>query len=392
MKRLFSKIQVTIRKKHITRALNLILNENVTYLCSSIVKNGDLQIVIYSSKFNRLKNLFYENNIDFEFSKEVGLLANIKRNYHRLGLVFGAIFLIVMIFISSKFVWTINIQGNKKLSDEQILNELEKANFSLGSYIPKIDYKTLHNKVLLNSEEISWISVNITGSVANVLIRESLSEQSKDKKIYSNVVAKCDGQIALINVVEGKKQISIGDVVKKGDLLISGVLNSSAQGVRYVNAKGSVKAYVNKSISIYLPYTTTEKSYTKEVNSAISYSLFNNIIFFSKKYNKNSEFCDTIEKTEQVKLFNKIKLPIYRNETRFYEYEYNEVNYTKEQVIDKAFKELRQKLDVELKSAELVSKNIITNFDEEGFYVECNLYCLEDITSSIEFEIENNGG
>ena len=43
-------------------------------------------------------------------------------------------------------------------------------------------------------------------------------------------------------------------------------------------------------------------------------------------------------------------------------------------------------MDEELEDAELISKSVKTSFDDEYFYVECNLFCLEDIADVVEFQ------
>ena len=388
---IYSRISLIIPKNHIAKALSAILKNSLSYLNAGFIENGDLKIIVNEADYSSFINAFKECGIEARVLKKDGLKFLLKKFKHRLGLVFGLLFVLVVVTLSSKFVWSINIIGNQRLSEDDVLNELNKTNLHLGSYIPNINYKDLHNKILLNSNDISWVSVNITGSVANVYIREKIIEDRAQKNKYSNIVAKSDGQIALISVVEGKKQVSIGDVVKKGELLISGVLDSQSQGVRYVNAQGSVMAYVEKNIEVFIPYESKEKIYIGKPRTKYSYKIFNNLIFFSTKCRNYSEFCDTIEKTDKIKLFNAIDLPIYRSTTTIYEYKYEDVIYSKKQAVDLAFKELRGKMDNILENSELISKNVRTIYDENGVRLFCKLYCLEDISSSVEFYV-NNGG
>ena len=391
MKIIYSTV-VVLNKNDKTRALNVILKGSLTYIKLTYTKDDRLSIIIRTSDVSKYKKAFYENNIDAYFSSEKGALSLMKKIKTRVGLFLGIFILFISIIISSNFVWTINIFGNEHLTDEQVVSELEKAGFSIGSFIPGINYKTLHNEILLNSSDISWISVNISGNVANVFIKETLKEEVENQNKYSNLVAKEDGQIFLISVINGQKMVSSGDVVKKGDLLISGVIDSQSQGVRYVNADGSVLAYVNKNISISVPYNDVVKVYTNVIHSTKKYKIFNKDLFFFTKYGNYDAFCDTIEKTEQIEIFDHIKLPIYRTTTRYYEFEYQNVNFSKEQAVDKAFKELRERMDKELLNVELISKKITTSYDNNYLYLNCELYCLEDIASSVEFSVKNNGG
>lgn len=385
----YSKVSFVVERKNISKVLNIILSNSLSYIKSDFLKNGDLKITIFSLKKEIFKSVFTQNNIDIYFQKDKGLLAKIKQNSHRLGFMLGFILLLLSTYISSKFVWTINISGNITLNEDEVINELNNADFHIGTFIPLVNYKELHNKVLLNSEKIGWISVNINGSVANVKIKEKFDELSQDEAKYSNVISKYDGQIVSINVIEGEKQVSIGDVVKKGDLLISGVIDSQSQGVRYENAKGEIKAYVNKQIEIKIPYNNSIKQYTGKVYEDNSYIIFNNFINFYKKYSNYSAFCDTIEKIEQITIFDTIKLPVYKKTVKYYEYEYNDVTYTKSQAVDIAFSKLRYEMDKELKTAELISKSISTSYDNEFIYVTANLYCIEEIGINVDYDVKN---
>lgn len=386
---IYSKTFFIVEQKRVSKALNIILINSLSYIKTDFLKNGDLKITIFLKNKEKFEKCFNENNFDIKFKKEIGLIAKLKQNKHRIGFLIGFMFLLSSAFISSKFVWTINVYGNETLNENEVISELNNVNFHIGSFIPFVDYKELHNEILLNSDKISWISVNISGSVANVFVKEKFKEISKEEIKFSNVVSKYDGQIISINVIDGEKQVSIGDVVKKGDLLISGVIDSQSQGVRYENAKGEIKAYVNKEIEIKIPYNTYEKHYTGKVYEDKQYIIFNNFLNFYKKYSNYGTFCDTIEKIEQITVFDTIKLPIYKKTVKYYEYEYNDVTYTKSQAVDIAFIKLRYEMDKELKTAELISKSISTSYDNEFIYISANLYCIEEIGINVDYDMKN---
>ena len=61
--------------------------------------------------------------------------------------------------------------------------------------------------------------------------------------------------------------------------------------------------------------------------------------------------------------------------------------YTKEQAIEKAFIDLRKKLDIVLEDCELISKSVAIECDETGVKLKCKLYCIEDIAKKQEIKI-----
>ena len=86
-------------------------------------------------------------------------------------------------------------------------------------------------------------------------------------------------------------------------------------------------------------------------------------------------------------MFGRIKLPIVIAETKYFEYEYNDVKYSEREARDIALIKLRNELDTVLESAEILSKKINYFCDYEYYYIECDLYCMEDIAKIVEFQV-----
>ncbi len=382
-----SKTYIIVEKDLKLICLNLILSKNLTYY-KLYEKNEKIYFEISLFKKKRFTEIFDNANIKYEIKETEGLLNLIKTFRLRVGVLIGVIFLIFTLYLSSNVVWKINISGNNQLNDEKIIEILENCGFYVGKFIPNIKYDELHNNVLLANNDISWISVNISGNVANVEIKETLKEDINDKNTYCNIVSRYDGYISSINVINGERVVSSGEVVKKGDLLISGIVDSKAEGVRYLHAEGEIKAYVNKEILIKIPHKTEIKAYTGKVVKEKRLKLFSKYINFSLKSNKYDEFYDKINKIESINIFGIDNLPIMLETTKLYQYQYQEINRSKQEIIDLAFKELNYEMNEALKDAELISKSIKSYYDGESYYIECDLYCLEDIAEEVEIFID----
>ena len=380
MKRgLFSKTRIEISKNDKSKAISLILREGLKYKYSFIGKSGELIIVLYTENVKPFKSLFLENSIEAQFTVIDGFLSNIGRLKSRYGLLVGLVIVILLVNLSKNVVWKINVTGNTYVDDKEIVKELENIGFTYGTYIPGLDYDKLHNEFLLKSDKISWISVNITGNVANVLVKESIEFEKSPEILYSNIVAESDAQIQSIIVINGKKTVSIGDIVKKGQLLVSGIVDSQSQGAIYERAQGEIKAYVNKEISIQIPLKSSKKVYTGKSYKDYNYKIFNFPIKIASKCRNSECFYDTIEKREMLKAFGVFDLPISVKTTGYYEYVNEDVCYTLNEAMDLAFQKLKDELNYALKDSELISKQLVTSYDDEYFYIKCNLYCLEDI-------------
>ena len=273
MKKLNTYYEIKIPSNIKNRAMSLILEHHLTYKKSKLTKNF-LVLLTNKRQKNQICSFLEIHKLTVEVEEIQGLLSLLCPLKGRIGLYIGVLFLFIALFFSQRVVWRIDIIGNTSVSKEEIIKELESAGLNLGTYIPNIDYDILHNKVLLNSEALAWLSVNINGNVANVVVKEKEKTSEAKEKLYTNIVAKSDGYIDSIVVMCGKKEVKIGDVVKKGDILISGITDSQALGVKYEHASGVVKAYVNKEINIKIPLKTTEKVYTGNVIKQYNYKIY----------------------------------------------------------------------------------------------------------------------
>ena len=383
----FTEYEITIDGKLKVKVLSLIIKSSLTYKEAKMSANKEFKIRIKGKDRKIYEGLFQREQVEYKIIEITGIISTVTAIKNRIGIVLGMVFFLSILTFSSNIVWQINVYGNSETTKEEIISELENAGLSLGTFVPSIDYDALHNRILLSSKKLSWISVNITGNVANVYVREREEKIENQTPKYANIVAKYDGYIESISVNKGKKIVSIGQVVRQGDLLVSGIIDSQAEGVRYELADAEIKAYVNKEIFIKIPYKTTKKQYTGKRYIIKDYKIYNFLINFSSKYGNQSSFYDKIEKREIASIFGVVSLPLETITTTFYEYEYVDVVLTKDEAVDKAFLMLREEMDKSLKNAELISKNLKTSFDKSGFYISCQLYCLEDIAKTQEFYV-----
>ena len=162
----------------------------------------------------------------------------------------------VLLAASSFFVWDINVTGQEGLSEKEILKTLEGYGLYMGSYIPNINTARLENELVIDTDELSYASINLRGTVAEVVVRERKERDVENISVPSNLVASCDGQIEAIEVRGGVPTVKKGQIVKKGQLLVSGVIDSRAVGYRLVRARGEVYARISRSFTAEIPLVT----------------------------------------------------------------------------------------------------------------------------------------
>ena len=386
--------KVSVCAKDAERAMNILLKNN--FITSAPKRErgeseGALTFVVIARHMKILRESFAHRCIDAEISHIMGLPRLIERYKRRLGIFIGVAYFFAMLYASSFFIWEMNVSGNSTVSDEAILRLLDEVGCGVGSFIPAIDFDELRNRYLLNSPDIAWISVNMNGVVAEVEVREIMRGGAKGDESAANVVASADGQIDMVEVFSGRKAVNIGDVVKKGDLLISGVIdvgaNTGEGTVAYERAAGKVIARVIKDIYIKIPLSQEVKTFTGDSKSSYLINIFGKSVKFFSNSGISGDNCDKIVKTKQVTIFGEIFLPVNIVSETYNEYEMTNITITEEQAVELAFMRLRGEMDAALADddTELLERTIDSSYDGENFILTCSLYCLENIAQTAPF-------
>lgn len=167
----------------------------------------------------------------------------------RCGILAGMGFAILVTLLLSSMIWTINVSGNTELTDEQVIEAFYETGVKIGALKSKIDCTECAFQVTRKLPELTFASVNIIGSRAEIVVNErSTKPDFLDNSKPSNIVSTDDGVILSIDANIGKAEIKAGDAVLKGDLLISGITQNADGSENLKCAKGKVFAKVKKQI------------------------------------------------------------------------------------------------------------------------------------------------
>lgn len=337
--------------------------------------------------FLKNKKLISECIPDPIILQEYGLPHFLKKYRFRYGLMVGSVLFCMLLNLSSRYIWKVNIVGNEEVTNQEIMEELERVGIQIGGYIPSYDFKSLRNQILKNSETLSWIGLNMQGTVLDVEVKERIFKEEVTDNMPSNLIAKSDGQILYYTVYKGTTVIKAGDVVKKGDILVSGVNEYQTGGVRYTNSSGCVYARVLKEFTVEVPYLEEKKVYSgreieKKTLNFLGYGikLFNNSSISYEKYDK-------IKDKDGAMLFGRIELPLNITTETYKEYTLESNMLTEEEAYQKAIYLLRNLVNENLQNCDLLEKKVTVEKSENGVAVQCTLYCVEDIAEQQFFEV-----
>lgn len=373
-------LKISVEGYYIERFINICKNKNITIWNLKRNKNILLMFNIRIKEFRDMCKIAKQTNCKVKIISKNGLPFLIHRYKKRKIFIFLLLLIICFIWISSMFVWNVDIieENNQELVD--IKRDIEEAGLKSGILKQKVNSKEIINKLRLKRNDIAWMGIELKGTNAIVkLVKADNKPDIIDTNEYCNVVSDKAGVITKISAQNGTANVKVGDTVKKGDVLINGWMEGKYTGLRYVHAKGEIEAKVWYTKKKKIPYTLTQTRETGNVQEKYSLKINNFEINFSKKYSKFKIY-DTIETDSKFKIFSDFYLPISIVKTTYKEMEEYTKKYTIEEAKSLGIEELQKELDEEIKDKEkIVNKNINTYECEDGVEVYVTYEVLENI-------------
>ena len=200
--------------------------------------------------YRNIRKPAHKSGMKVKITRKRGLPFFVKYNKARVGVLIGAFVSVVLLFLSSCVLWDVEVTGNTKIKNEELLESLSGYDVRVGSVKSEIDTKSVESQLLKEYPELSWASINIFGMKAVLEVKENKDmPEIIDDNIPMNIVAKKDGRIILVNGYSGTNVVKEKDVVLRGDLLISGIKINQDGSERAVRAKGKVFAETTTNLS-----------------------------------------------------------------------------------------------------------------------------------------------
>ena len=362
-------VRIEVEGYYIERFINICTNRKILIWNLKRKRDVNLYLNIGISDFKRLSEIARKTKCRVKILKKRGVPFLLNRYKKRK--IFG-VFLIVMcvlIYISSGYIWNIeiNIQDNLELTD--IETELQSLGLKTGVKKSKINTDDIISNLRLVRSDISWIGIDIEGTNAIVnVVKADEPPAIVDNKEYSNIIAKKDGIITKITARNGTAKVNVGDTVQKGNILIEGVMEGKYTEARKVHSLGEVQAKVwyTDSEKVYFEQTLRNKTGKEEMKYEINFGDYK-----LKLYHSQSKFnlYDTEKENKNLKFGKDFYLPIgFTKIINKEEYE-EQKEYSMEDAKRMAIESLSAKLEENIENKDDICDKIIKT-EENADYVE----------------------
>lgn len=281
--------------------------------------NGNFYAGVKIADYRKMPHIRRNSDMSLRVIEKRGLPFILYRRKNRIGVVIGLLLFVLLLFFMSGSILSISVEGNCDIDTNDIINAFEENGVRVGARKSKIDITAVENKVSTEIPELVWVSLNISGTVATINVREGTkAPEVTGTEKPCNIVAKYGGQIALYEVYEGTAEQELNAAVAKGDLLISGIITYKDGTTVLRPARGKVFAKTEREFSF-----CTDDSFgiysVRKVRKSYTLDFFGlKITLPPNRFTKKADYLKRNEYEERV-FINDIGIPICLSENSMVE-------------------------------------------------------------------------
>lgn len=316
----------------------------------------------------------------------------------------GIVWFFLVLRILSLFVWQIHYEGQEEYTKETIRKEVSAMGVYVGMLRKNLNCDSIERSLRETFENISWVSAEEKGCVLNIKIKEGNSEEEMDngEEKKQHLTAPCDGTVQSIVTAAGTPQVKKGAAVKKGDLLISGLVEITGDDdtivkKNVVRAEGTVSLLTQISYEDCINRNYVEKNKTGKVINVYTF-YWNDKCFSVKnplKWFDNSDSYDIINYVCLKKNIIPMDITLQIKKSRYICYEKKTKEYTKqeaENLLQSRFESKKE--EYEENGYQIQEENLEITAKQDKYYASGTLTALVskmdrvDITET-ELQTEN---
>ena len=339
----FLKISYKVRGGSFSRLYKLIKSErlhaeNVCEQNSEITAN----IPFYSCK--RFERICAECGCESERLEDGDIVKAVKWVLHRPALFIGLLMVLLLIMYLKNIVIRFDIKNENEKIRSDIMNVLKEKNITVGSYIPDIVLVDAERALKQRVEGISWAGITRKGNSLIIDVIENIpAKKGSYSRFPSHLIATENATVEKVMLLDGQLKTVIGSGVRKGDIIISGIVETNKSKwvngkeeveskVRYTRSMGTIEGTFERTVVFEQSFDDTVKKQTGNVYSQKYLRLFSADIPLFFKSKTGSFYTD--EEVNNARVFGK-DLPFGIRTLTLTEYDRKPIRYSKEQALDK---------------------------------------------------------
>jgi similar to stage IV sporulation protein len=343
------------------RFINLCCNKKIFIWDLKRIEE-DYQFHIIAKNYKNLKPIAKKTGMIPVITKKTGFPFLMHRYRKRKGFFAGIFVCVIIVFILSLFLWDINILGGSKYTPEAMVKFLEDNHVYTGIMKNKVDCQEIEETIRLAYNDIGWVSAEIKGTRLIIKITETNMPAPAEIAIEpSHIVATKDGIIIRIITRAGTPKVKPGDVVKKGDILVSGIneIKGDFDAILRLQPTVADADIVIKSYYDYyeaFPMRYTHKNFTGDTKKGYFVAFALKKLFLYNPRNSYVKY-DIIVNENKLHVTNTFYLPFRYGTISTREYVEETKTYTEQEAITIAKLRLKRYFDKLIENDVLITEN-----------------------------------
>ncbi len=228
------------------------------------------QFWIRRRDYHRLSEILHRQGDSLKIVQKRGFYWNLNSLfYHPVLIILFFLLSFSAVYLPSR-VFFVSVEGNNTISDRLILDAAEDCGIRFGASRKEVRSEKVKNALLSAIPQLQWAGVNTSGCCAVISVRERIAEEQRSPaNIVSNLISDRDGYILSATITSGTAHCLPGDVVTKGQLLISGYIDCGIC-LRATRAEGEILAQTNRHLKSVMQATYGCPKATGEIKYKVS--------------------------------------------------------------------------------------------------------------------------
>ncbi len=379
------------------RLLNLCGNHNI--LVWDIVNHGEYDTMNISVRgFFALKPLLKKTGTRAAVLGKYGLPFFMSKMQKRKVFVAGLLCCLVFWMLTARYIWNIEIEGNYVLTDDVLLDYLEENKIHVSMKKNELQIEELEKALREKYDVITWTSVQLKGTTLLISIKENempVYEQNDqtDTEKGTDLIAARSGTVSYIITRSGVPQVALGDTVEKGDVLVSGAVpvyneDTTVRKYQFTESDADILLRYTESVSVKRDILYEEKKYSGRQKKMVMFGINDkewNIRLGKIPYDEY----DISGEKKQVRLLDRLYLPLFYGTKTIQEYEMVRQKYTEEEM-NAAMQEEWNKIisTLEEKGVQITEKNVTIKKNDDNWVLNAHMQLEEAAVQSVPTETE----
>ncbi len=273
-------LEISIEGYGKERFLNLCMHREMV-MWDMKHEDNKMSMCISLSDLKQIQPILRKTKCRLHIKRKCGLPFFFYQHRKEKSFAIGFIMCFFLVYVMSLFVWDIHVTGSTYYTEDEIIKYLEQEYVTLGTKKSSISCNEMETKLMEYFDEIAWISCELRGTQLLINLTETIvNEEILVSENPSDIVAAKDADIVSIITRDGTPVAKANETVKKGDVLISGIIhiyNDSDEIMEtdYVAADGDVFGIVNYDYEDCFELSYYEKEYSGEEKHGLSFVWMN---------------------------------------------------------------------------------------------------------------------